>query len=119
MALGLGWGLVHPILTPLWTSSYVLYSNGWSMLLFALFYWVIDLRGYRKWAFPFVVIGANAITIYVLQSQINFTDISNIFFRGVVNQSGAWKPFVAAVTLVATEWTFLYILYRKKVFIKV
>ncbi len=119
LAVGKAWGLVFPIIMPLWTSSFVLYSNGWSMLLFALFYWIIDVRGYRKWAFPFVVIGMNAIAIYVLDNQFPFGDVANIFFRGVVLHSGSLAPLVSAVTLVGTEWAFLYFLYRKKIFIKV
>ena len=116
--LGLAWGRVFPIIMPLWTSSFVLYSNGFSMLLFALFYWIIDMRGYRSWAFPFVVIGMNAITIYVLQELIHFRDIADIFFRGAILHSGSLAPLVSALTLVGTEWVFLYFLFRKKVFIR-
>jgi predicted acyltransferase len=119
LGLGLAWGVVHPILTPLWTSSYVIYTNGWNMLLIALFYWIIDVCGWSKWAFPFTVIGMNAIAIYVLQSQVHFTEISNIFFRGVIRHSGSLKPLVSSTVLVGTEWAFLYLLYRKKIFIKV
>ena len=118
VVLGLVWGQVFPIIMPLWTSSFVLFTNGLSMLLFALFYWIIDMRGYRKWAFPFVVIGMNAITIYVVQELIHFRDIADIFFRGVILHSGGLAHLVSAVTLVGTEWVFLYILYRKKIFIR-
>ncbi len=82
MAVGWLWGLVFPIIKILWTSSYVLFAGGWSLLLLALFYWVIDVKGYRRWAFPFVVIGMNAITIYFLQSFVNFEEISRFFLGG-------------------------------------
>jgi predicted acyltransferase len=119
MALGWAWGLVFPIIMPLWTSSFVVYSTGWCMVVFALFYWIIDVLGYRRWAFPLVVIGANAITIYVLENRFPFMDVANIFFRGVILHSGNLRPLVSAIALVGTEWAFLYVLYRKKIFIKV
>ena len=63
LAVGWAWGLVFPIIKNIWTSSFVLVAAGWSLLLLALFYAVIDVLGYRKWAFFFIVIGMNAITI--------------------------------------------------------
>jgi predicted acyltransferase len=70
LALGKLWGLNFPIIKNIWTSSYVLYAGGWSLILLALFYLIIDVWGFRKWAFPFVVIGLNSITIYMLNSGI-------------------------------------------------
>ncbi len=61
IALGLIWGIWHPIVKKLWTSSFVLFSSGLCFVLLALFYWVIDVKGYRKWAFFLKVIGMNAI----------------------------------------------------------
>jgi predicted acyltransferase len=119
LGLGLLWGTFFPIITKLWTSSYTLYANGWCMLLFALFYWVIDVRGYRKWAFPFVVIGLNAITIYVLQTQFDFIHIANIFVEGIADHSGIYKVLILCSSVVIAKWLFLYFLYRQKIFIKV
>jgi len=119
LGLGLLWGMVFPIITRLWTSSYTLYANGWSMLLFALFYWIIDVRGYRKWAFPFTVVGLNAITIYVVQARFDFVHIANMFIDGIVTHAGAYygKLFLGASVLLV-EWLFLYFLYRQKIFLK-
>jgi predicted acyltransferase len=75
LGLGLAWGMVFPIITRLWTSSYTLYCNGWCMLLFALFYWIIDVKGYQKWAFWFKVVGLNALTIYLVQELFDFKQI--------------------------------------------
>ena len=119
LGLGLLWGTFFPIITRLWTSSYTLYANGWCMLLFALFYWIIDVRGHRKWAFPFVVVGLNAITIYVLQAQFDFVHIANIAVEGLANHSGAYKVLVVGISVLATKWLFLYFLYRQKIFLKV
>jgi predicted acyltransferase len=119
VGLGLLWNMVHPIVTALWTSSYVMYATGWSMMLYGLFYWIIDVRGYRKWAFPFVVIGMNALTIYVLQSQVKFGDFANIVMRGVIKRSGSYATLLTFASTLAVEWLFLYWLYRKKLFWKV
>lgn len=72
LALGLLWNMSFPINKLLWTSSFALFAGGWSMLLLALLYWLIDVRGYRKWAFPFVVVGLNSITIYFAQVVFDF-----------------------------------------------
>ncbi len=115
---GLLWGMTFPIITRLWTSSYVLYTNGWAMLLFALFYWVIDVKGYRKLAFPFVIIGMNAITIYLLQNLFDFSQFSNIFVGGLANHAGSYHVLVTSTGIVLTEWLLLYFLYRHKIFLK-
>ena len=55
-----------PIIKRLWTPSYVLYSGGWLMLAIAIFYWIIDVRGFQSWTFPFVVVGMNSMVMYLL-----------------------------------------------------
>jgi predicted acyltransferase len=118
LALGLAWGTVFPIITRLWTSSYTLYSNGWCMLLFALFYWIIDVKGYRKWAFFFKVIGLNALTIYLLQELFDFKYIADIFAAGLARHSGIYGVLVLGIAIVASKWLFLYFLYLRKIFLK-
>ena len=118
LGLGLVWNLVFPINKLLWSSSYVLYAAGWSFLLMALFYWVIDMRGYQKWAFPFVVIGLNPITIYVLDGVFDFGTIAGIFVNGIVVHMGALQPVVWIACVLLVKWYFLYFLYRQKIFLK-
>jgi len=113
------WGLSFPIIKVIWTSSYVLYAAGWSLLLLAVFYWIIDVRGYRKWAFFFMVIGLNPITIYFLQGIINFDDLAAFFIGGFANHTGIFKVLILPVAAVAIKWLLLLFLYRNKVFFKV
>jgi predicted acyltransferase len=116
---GLVWGTFFPIITRLWTSSYTLLCNGLCMILFALFWWIIDVRGHRKWAFAFIVIGLNALTIYVVQNLFEFRHVSDIVFGGVISHmSGPWKLVVLASGIVFSKWLFLYFLYRQKIFLK-
>ena len=118
LALGLAWGTVFPIITRLWTSSYTLYANGWCMLLFALFYWIIDVKGYQKWAFPLKVIGLNALTIYLVQELFDFKNIANIFAAGLARHSGSYAALVMGIAIVFSKWLFVYFLYRQKIFLK-
>jgi predicted acyltransferase len=118
LGAGLLWGTIFPIITKLWTSSYTLYANGWCMLLFALFYGIIDVRGWRKWTFPFVVVGLNSITIYVVQSQFDFSHVSNIFVSGLANHAGQYSVLLVGASVVLVKWLFLYFLYRQEIFLK-
>lgn len=119
LAVGYMWGLWFPIIKVIWTSSYTLYSGGWSLLLLALFYWVIDVRGYKKWAFFFVVVGMNPITIYFVQSFVNFGGIAKFFVQGVGELAGAARPLILVFSALMVKWLFLWFLYRHKIFFKV
>lgn len=119
LALGYTWGVWLPIIKAIWSSSYILVAGGWSLLLLALFYLVIDVWGFRRLAFVFVPIGMNAILIYVAQSYVPFGEIANRIFGGLSNQVGApWKPVVLAAGVLLVEWGLLYFLYRKKIFLR-
>ena len=115
---GYVWGLFFPIIKIIWTSSYVLYAGGWSLLLLALFYWVIDVKSYKKWAIFFVVIGMNPITIYCLQGFVSFEGIAEFFLFGVSEHASLFKPLVLPFGTLLAKWLFLWFLYRHKIFFK-
>jgi predicted acyltransferase len=121
VSLGLGWAwdLWFPVIKILWTSSYVLVAGGWSLLLLALFYGIIDGLGWRRWAFFFTVIGVNAITIYLLHRIIGFEHLSHFLLGGVARLSGSFGPVVLAVGVLALEWLLLLYLYRRRIFLRV
>jgi predicted acyltransferase len=116
--LGLLWNLNFPINKLIWTSSYVLFAGGLSLLFLALFYWIIEIRGYQTWAFPFVVIGLNPITIYVLSGVFNFGSVVNIFVHGFIDYLGEYKELFWVLCVFAVKWLFLYFLYKRKIFLK-
>ena len=118
---GVLWGWVFPINKRLWTSSFVLYAGGWSVLLLSVFYLVIDVAGYRKWAFPFIVIGANSIVIYIAsEGMIQFGYTANYVFGGLIHLSSlAWQPVWTALSVTIVQWIFLYFLYRNRLFLKI
>ncbi|MBT4485140.1 MAG: DUF5009 domain-containing protein [Candidatus Latescibacteria bacterium] len=119
LMLGLLWNTVFPINKLLWTSSYVLYSGGWSLLLLGGFYLLIDVRGYRVWAFPLVVIGLNPITIYMAGSLFDFGRIVSIFTYEFADSLKSLQPLFRASSILLVKWLFLYYLYRKKIFLRV
>ena len=120
LVLALAWNTVFPINKNLWTSSFVLNVGGISLILLSLFYYIIDVRGYRKWAFFFSVIGMNSILIYLSPHFINWEYMTNGFFQWAGQLVGdPWDVFVMVLCFLAVKWTFLYILYKKKIFLRV
>jgi len=131
--LGLLWGRLFPINKPLWTSSYVLYSSGIAMALFALFYWVSDVVKFRKWGLFFIVLGTNALFSYFLAGiwtklmlLIHFSSggsrislytwlYEKICAPIAGNITGSLMFAVIQMLLI---WTFALILYRKKLMIR-
>jgi len=114
------WNLDFPINKNLWTSSFVLHVGGISLILLALFYYVIDVLGYTRWAFFFRVIGMNSILIYMSGRFINWQYTTNGFFQWLSQLVG--NPFnivVLAVCYVGIKWIFLYFMYQKKIFLRV
>jgi predicted acyltransferase len=119
VALGTVWGQSFPIIKILWTSSFVLVAGGWSLILLGLFYAIIDVLRLRSWAFFFIVIGVNAITIYMASRIIPFEQMARFFLGGVARLSGDLRPAVLAAGTLAIEWLFLLYLYRRKLFLRV
>jgi predicted acyltransferase len=115
---GYVWSFWFPIIKNIWTSSFVLFAGGWSLLLLGLFYGIIDVLHFRRWAFLFVVIGANAITIYVIPHFIDFQKIAHFFFGGVVRHSGSFAAVLEPISWVLVEWLLLFYLWRKGIFLR-
>jgi predicted acyltransferase len=118
VALGLLWHGWFPVIKILWTSSFVLVSSGWSLVLLAAFYAIIDVIGLRRWSIPFVIIGVNAITIYIAQRFIDFSHMSRYFFSGAARISG-YETTVLLAGVLLCKLLFLWFLYSKKVFLRV
>ena len=119
VVLGLVWSLSFPMIKRVvWSSSYVSFACGCSLLLLALFYWVIDVKGFRRWTFFFTVIGMNAITIYFLQTIVNFKDIARLFVSGIELHAGTFAPLVLPLGVLALKWWLLWFLYQRKAFFK-
>jgi predicted acyltransferase len=114
------WNLDFPINKNLWSSSFVLNVGGISLLLLALFYYIIDVLGYVRWSFFFRIIGMNSILIYMSGRFINWEYSTNGFFKWLGQLIGdPYNAIAMAICFVMVKWAFLYFMYRKKVFLRV
>ena len=119
LCVGHVWSSSFPVIKNLWTSSFVLVAGGWSLLLLSLFYAVVDVLGFHRLAFFWVVIGMNAITIYVGQRIVNFHDIAEFFFGGFANLAGESSGLVLLLGILALKWLLLFFLFRHRIFLRV
>jgi len=117
------WLHISPIVKRIWTSSYTLYSGGLVILILAAFYAAIELRGWKRWFFPLLVIGANSIAVYVMSwTMEEFVTGALMRHLGAAPFSWLGPPFVpvlrgAAVVLVF--WSILLWMYRRKIFVRI
>ncbi|MGB7209417.1 MAG: DUF5009 domain-containing protein [Pyrinomonadaceae bacterium] len=136
LAAGWSWSLVFPLNKSLWTSSYVLYTSGLALLTLAFCYYVIDIKGYKRWAKPFVIFGVNALALFIfsgimarLLGMIRFASpeegkditlqqfIFDNIFLSVLSPINASLAYAISFILF---WLFLmWILYRRRIYIKV
>ena len=120
IVLALIWNFVFPINKNLWTSSFVLLAGGLSLLLLALFFFVIDARGIKRWAFFFTVIGMNSILIYMSGQFIRWGYTTDAFFKWLFQLVGEpYNLLLFSICYILVKWLFLYFLYRKNVFLRV
>jgi predicted acyltransferase len=120
LCIAIGWGIspVVPVVMKMWTTSYGLMSAGWACLMLLFFYWLIDIRGHRKWAFPLTVIGMNAIFIYMFTSLIHLDPIVSVFTRPMVKLWPNSGLLFQQVAILAVEWVILFRMYKRKIFVK-
>ena len=119
LTIGLIWSNWHPIVKKIWSSSFVLASSGVCFLLLALFYWIIDVKGYTKWTFPLKVIGMNAITAYVLSHVISFPKIANFIVFGLEQYANTYFDLITIIGGFGILYLLLWYMYKNKTFIKV
>lgn len=118
LVLGLIWSLWFPIIKLLWTSSFVLVAGGISCLMMATYYLIIDVLGYRKWVFPFTVIGMNALAVYMATEVYDFRKIGDIFVGSLLPRVGRWDEVLSAAASLTILWLILYWMYRTRTFVK-
>lgn len=120
LVLGLVWSKCFPLNKPLWSSSFVLVVGAYSLALFALFYWIIDVKGWRKWAFPLRVVGMNSIAVYMIPQIFDIQRISEFFFGSLgASLPEAWEKLILATAYLLVVWLLAYFFYKKKMFLKV
>ncbi len=131
---GASWSLC-PVVKRIWTPSWVLFSGGWAYLLLAAFYWLIEIRGRRRWCFPFVVVGMNSITIYMMAQlmkpwvsrmlKIHLGTIDTLlgWEQGLryylFSSQFAYQPMLHSCAMLFVLWLFCFWLYHHRIFIRI
>lgn len=117
--LALLWHPVHPIIKHIWTGSFVLYAGSFSIFLLAAFYLIIEVYDFRKWSYPFIIIGSNAIVAYVAWHLFDFRLVSDVFTRGLQQYTSYWYDFIRNLAGFGVIFLILRYMYINKKFIKV
>ncbi len=123
----IGWGLgelgICPVVKRIWTPSWVLYSGGICFAMMAAWYAVMDVAGYKRWAFPLVVIGMNSIAAYCaahLFEGFIKSSFQTHFGRGVFIVLGpGYRPLLEGAAILSTLWLMLYWMYQRRIFLRV
>jgi heparan-alpha-glucosaminide N-acetyltransferase len=111
---------ICPAVKKIWTPTWAVFSTGWTLVLLAFFYGIIDGVGWRTWAFPFVVVGLNSITIYLMSNTLGgwiTTNLKRHFGREWLE--GTYGPINSRLAVMGVLWLFCYWLYRQRVFLKI
>ncbi|HKO44767.1 MAG TPA: DUF5009 domain-containing protein [Pyrinomonadaceae bacterium] len=135
MVIGWMWNAWFPINKSLWTSSYVFFTGGLALLVLALCYWIIDIRKHTAWTKPFVVFGVNALVLFVASGvmarllgliKVSASDGSQISLQSWIyrNVFLSWLPpyrasLAYAIAFILVWLGLMWILYRRRIFIKV
>jgi heparan-alpha-glucosaminide N-acetyltransferase len=114
---------ICPIVKRIWTPAWTLFSGGVCFWFLAAFSWIIDVKGYRKWAFPLVVVGMNSIAAYLiahLWEDFLITNLHVNFGYGIFRIFGTGlEPFMVGVTVMLLYWFTLFWMYRKRLFLRI
>jgi len=123
LGLACQWVGICPIVKRVWTSSYTLYSGGLVVLILAAFYALIDWKGWRRWAFPLVVVGMNSIAVYVMSwtmSSFVGDALDRHFGKAIEVIAGpTFQPVLHGFLVMLTYWLILYWMYRRKIFLRI
>jgi heparan-alpha-glucosaminide N-acetyltransferase len=114
---------ICPIVKRIWTPSWTLFSTGWTCLILAAFYGVVDVLKYRRWTFPLVVVGMNSITMYCMEELSHgwfHRTLRTHFGSGIYEFLGKpYEPFLARLFVLLAMWLVCYWLYRQRIFIRI
>ena len=119
IAVALLWSIWMPIIKIIWTSSMALFAAGISFVLLGISYYFIDYKGHRRGITWLKVYGMNSIAAYMLTQIVNFRGVADSLFYGLEQYMGDWYNVLLTLCQVGTIYIILYIMYRKKIFLKV
>ena len=112
-------GFGNPVIKKLGTPSYFLYASAYSLAMLALFHWIVDVLGWKRWTVAFAPVGKNSILAYVLMMMGVSGTIQKFLFSGLCKWADKWGQALGGLTSYLVVWAILYFFMRKKIFIKV
>ena len=127
--VGVLWALDLPFNKPRWTPCYLIYTSGVGTLILALLYWIIDVRNLRRWTYPLVVFGTNAIALYwfsimfkvllLYTPRVGGRPLIEVLLAGLKSMLGAWAGgWAYTVLFIGFWWVVMDQLHRRKIFLK-
>jgi predicted acyltransferase len=127
VALGFLWGLQFPVIKKIWTSSFVLVAGGYSAMLLGAFYWIVDIKQWRAWGQPFLWVGMNPITLYLVSNFLGgggYVRLANRLTGGSVKEffnstvATGFGDLIVSLTGVLLFLWFARFLYQRKIFLR-
>ena len=113
------WGIWHPVIKKIWTGSMTLLSSGYCFLLMALFYYIVDYKGWKKYTQWLKVYGMNSIVAYMLAMCVNFSCIGHSLFHGLEQYLGEYYQVLLSISNAAIIYAILYYMFKKQIFLRV
>jgi predicted acyltransferase len=114
---------VSPLVKRIWTPSWAVFSAGWAAIFLALFYYMVDVRGWRRWALPFLVVGMNSIAMYVIVhigEGYTAAALKTNLGRGTFQAFGAvYEPIFIGAASLLIFWLILLWMYRRRIFVRI
>ena len=119
VAAGWLWHPLLPVIKKIWTSSMVLVSSGYCLLLMGVRYYLVDCRGYRRGTGWLRVYGMNSIAAYMMAQCVNFRSLSTSWSYGLEQYVGDFYPALVATSNSVILYIVLWMMYKKGIFLKV
>jgi predicted acyltransferase len=114
---------ICPVVKRIWTPSWTLFSGGICFFFLAAFSWIIDVKSYRRWAFPLVVVGINSIAAYLLVHLWEDFLINNLHIHlgyQIFRLFGSGlEPLMLGITVMLLYWAILFWMYKRKIFLRI
>ena len=114
---------ISPLVKRIWTPSWTIFSAGWAAVFLAFFYWIIDVRASRRWAFPFLVVGMNSIAMYVIvhiaeryAAEALRTHLGKETFQAF---GAVYEPILIGGASLLIFWLILYWMYKRNIFLRI
>ncbi|MCX6857903.1 MAG: DUF5009 domain-containing protein [Verrucomicrobia bacterium] len=122
ISLALHFGVICPIIKHLWTPSWALFSGGCSFLILAAIHYIVDIRQWQRWSFPFVVIGMNSLAFYLMRHALE-TPLARFFKQHLGKEvfqilGRPFQPVLIGACSLLTIWLVVYWMHRRKLYLK-